>query len=309
MPNADKKEHRKPPSNKVQSTVEPKSQSSNQKTTFFGFLNKPKPSAAAAKEKKDKKKEKDRLAKNKNKKNLANASSKTKAETNYPPFVPSKRLIDYHDYQNQSVIDESKNANQTQLVDKPPRLRQFGDTNILKNKKDKELNNLNKRNLKNIANLRSNGETKKYLPNVTTFSEIDAKNLLAFETQNDTGFSSLDGECNNSFPNFCTSKYFNVDIKNGKPSSANALRYSGGASSSSNLSGSTISDSNSLDSMEHEIIHRKSANSESMSYLGPFNFRQLLRPTQGPTESLRKKRGYNCSLTPPPLQKGKTKNL
>lgn len=31
---------------------------------------------------------------------------------------------------------------------------------------------------------------------------------------------------------------------------------------------------------------------DSLSYLGPFNFRQLLRPIQGPTNSLRKRKNY-----------------
>lgn len=88
------------------------------------------------------------------------------------------------------------------------------------------------------------------------------------------------------------------------------------AGSSSNVSSSNSNNSdgfNSLDSMENEIQHKnnhrrrpivptngisapikaksssKSAG-DSLSYLGPFNFRQLLRPIQGPTNSLRKRR-------------------
>lgn len=112
------------------------------------------------------------------------------------------------------------------------------------------------------------------------------------------------------------------------------LQIAHSASSSSNLSSSNSnsSDVNSLDSMEHETIHHKNvvrahhpSNSEmlphvtnrtnllmnnvsrnnatggdSMSYLGPFNFRQLLRPTQGPTNSLRKRKSFDLTLTPPP---------
>lgn len=98
------------------------------------------------------------------------------------------------------------------------------------------------------------------------------------------------------------------------------------AGSSSNVSSSNSNNSdgfNSLDSMENDI-HRKNNNNknhqrrrptanginvpikvkssskspmitstsvgDSLSYLGPFNFRQLLRPIQGPTNSLRKRR-------------------
>lgn len=73
----------------------------------------------------------------------------------------------------------------------------------------------------------------------------------------------------------------------------------------SNISSSNShsSDASTPDSIEQEIIHSKNRNNTD-SYLGPFNFRQLLRPTQGPTDSLRKRKG-NVALTPPPLQKGK----
>lgn len=104
------------------------------------------------------------------------------------------------------------------------------------------------------------------------------------------------------------------------------------ASSSSDLSSSNSnsSDVNSLDSMEHENNHHKNVprgrqpsnavmlphvtnrknilinnvstntatGADSMSHLGPFNFRQLLRPTQGPTNSLRKRKSIDLALTP-----------
>lgn len=102
------------------------------------------------------------------------------------------------------------------------------------------------------------------------------------------------------------------------------------AGSSSNLSSSNSNNSdefNSLDSMEHEI-HQSSKNAgrhpqraskgikssvadvhqaknirpiktiistavtDPSAYLGPFNFRQLLRPIQGPTNSLRKRKNW-----------------
>lgn len=116
------------------------------------------------------------------------------------------------------------------------------------------------------------------------------------------------------------------------------IAHSAGSSSNLSSSNSNSSDVNSLDSMEHENIHHKNvprsrqmpANAvmlphvanrknlminnvarnaggnaavgggDSMSYLGPFNFRQLLRPTQGPTNSLRKRKGFDLALTPSP---------
>lgn len=96
-------------------------------------------------------------------------------------------------------------------------------------------------------------------------------------------------------------------------------QHSAGSSSNLSSSNSNSSDINSLDSMEHETIHCKNRNNvhatnkknllinnvtrsshvDPKSYLGPFNFRQLLRPTQGPTNSLRKRKCNN--LTPSPI--------
>lgn len=108
------------------------------------------------------------------------------------------------------------------------------------------------------------------------------------------------------------------------------IAHSVGSSSNLSSSNSNSSDVNSLDSMEHENIHHKNmprgrhpinavivphvtnrknllinnvprngegnvVGSDSMSYLGPFNFRQLLRPTQGPTNSLRKRKGFDLT--------------
>lgn len=73
------------------------------------------------------------------------------------------------------------------------------------------------------------------------------------------------------------------------------LQISHSAGSSSNVSSSNSNNSdhgfNSLDSMENEIPANNAAHhkkripklinsNESMSYLGPFNFRQLLKPVQ-----------------------------
>lgn len=274
---------------------------------FFGFLNKQKDA------KKDKKKkDKDKSNKNKKKKTvvnenissaaaqLSNASDTSSAASKdrlYPPFVPSKRIIEHHEYQN--IKEEAANE---RAADKAPVLRRFGDTNVLKNKKD--FNNINHK-LNAAANKLASSK------HVTTFAEQSVDHR---SSSGDNSFlSSLDAtDCTSSY---CASKFFNIELKSPGKSQFN-YKYSAGSSASNLSSGSTISDSNSLDSMEHEIIHRKptaigssgvGGGVASDSYLGPFNFRQLLRPTQGPTESLRKRRGINLSSTPPPLQKGKTK--
>lgn len=256
----------------------PKNVAHKQKPTessskFFGFLNKNR-DAAAGKDKRIKKKDKPKKTKGDESKSIK-----------YPaPFVPSKRIIENREYQNQNIIDENRLNRRSDDSSEHseisiPVFRKFGDTNMLKNKKQ----------INNSRNIRQKEE------NELRNRKI---NPTAYDNQNDTGFSSLDADCN-APPFQSTPKCFN--------SGSGDKLQKRISDSSSNLSTSTVSDSNSLDSMEHEIIHRKPNNAENLSYLGPFNFRQLLRPTQGPTESLRKRRGINLSSTPPPLQKGKVK--
>lgn len=105
------------------------------------------------------------------------------------------------------------------------------------------------------------------------------------------------------YTNFSLSKFLNMEIK-----SPNVVKkpYSN-SNSSTNTNSSSLNSFNSFDSVEQAIIlGSKGTNvTEGNSYLGPFNFRQLLRPTQGPTESLRKRKGNVNPPSPPPAQKGK----
>lgn len=52
---------------------------------------------------------------------------------------------------------------------------------------------------------------------------------------------------------------------------------------------------NSLDSID-DRINKDLNNLDPSSHLGPFNFRKLLKPTLGPTESLKKLKNSNVSL-------------
>lgn len=104
--------------------------------------------------------------------------------------------------------------------------------------------------------------------------------------------------------NFSLSKFLNMEIK-----SPNVVKkpYSN-SNSSTNTNSSSMNSFNSFDSVEQAIIlgaKGPNVGAEGNSYLGPFNFRQLLRPTQGPTESLRKRKGNVNPPSPPPAQKGK----
>lgn len=227
----------------------PKNVTNKQKATessskFFGFLNKNRD--GNGKEKKIKKKEK---------------AQKIKADdgkaAKYPaPFIPSKRIIENREYQNQKIIDENRLNRRSDDSSEHsemsiPIFRKFGDTNMLMK---------NKKQINNSRNVKQKEENEKRNRKI---------NATSYENQNDTGFSSLDAECNVPYQN--TPKCFNNNGLTDK------LQKRISSDSSSNLSSSTVSDSNSLDSMEHEIIHRKPNNSENLSYLGPFNFRQLLR--------------------------------
>lgn len=217
-----------------------KQKSTESSSKFFGFLNKNRD--GNGKDKKIKKKEKSKKIK----------ADETKVVKYPAPFIPSKRIIENREYQNQKIIDENRfnrrSDDSSEHSEKSiPLFRKFGDTNMLKNKKQ----------INNSRNIKQKEE-----------NEIRNRkiNPVAYDNQNDTGFSSLDADCNMPYPS--TSKYNN---------GSNDKLQKRISDSSSNLSSSTVSDSNSLDSMEHEIIHRKPNNSENLSYLGPFNFRQLLR--------------------------------
>uniref|UniRef100_A0A182J2M0 non-specific serine/threonine protein kinase n=1 Tax=Anopheles atroparvus TaxID=41427 RepID=A0A182J2M0_ANOAO len=151
-------------------------------------------------------------------------------------------------------------------------------------------------------------------PHVTSFAQMESKCASSLSTDDQ---STLDKD----YQNFNVSKYLNIDVKGPLHHQRERARDGGellspdrpggrddrdahSSNSSSLSSGSSGQNSlNSFDSVEQAIIFQKDRNADS--YLGPFNFRQLLRPTQGPTESLRKRKGINPP-SPPPPQRGKS---
>ncbi|XP_050079971.1 myosin-IIIb-like isoform X2 [Anopheles maculipalpis] len=142
----------------------------------------------------------------------------------------------------------------------------------------------------------------RFSPHVTSFAQMDSKSASSLSDDR----STLDKD----YQNFNVSKYLNIDVKGPVHHRAERARDSGVherdvSSNSSSLStgSSGMNSLNSFDSVEQAIIFQKDRNADS--YLGPFNFRQLLRPTQGPTESLRKRKGINPP-SPPPPQRGKS---
>lgn len=130
---------------------------------------------------------------------------------------------------------------------------------------------------------------------LTSFAEIEQKKSYKENISNDSAFID-DGK----MKNFSLSKYLNIDMKSVSPDSA---------STSTDKSDKSSSLSNkSVESVEQSIIRNglKKNLAEQNSYLGPFNFRKLLRPTgKFPTESLRKRKGTTSS--PPPDKSFKSK--
>lgn len=204
--------------------------------------------------------------------------------------VPQKRLIDHHEYQN--ISEETK------IDSKSPVMRMFGDTNFLLNHRRKA-SNQKESGLscgQGVCEL-MNG-VYRFSPHVTSFAELESNKGSSHRSHP----STLDTK---EYQNFNVSKYLNIDVKTPNLRTVkHHHRHNMSSNSSSMSSGSSGSNSlNSFDSVEQAIIFQKNKNADS--YLGPFNFRQLLRPTQGPTESLRKRKGINPP-SPPPPQRGKS---
>jgi hypothetical protein len=194
--------------------------------------------------------------------------------------VAQRRLIELHEYYNVMNTNNKDNniANNQKKVG--PMLRKFGDTGELAR----------------LRNLKS-GNQAKVKENAGYRSSKSSSSIC--DKQADPN-----GITNEKYSNFNLSKYLNIDLKAPNVRS----RSSGSLSSSTNTqSSSGTSSFSSFDSIEQTIILQKSKGGAdpANSHLGPFNFRQLLRPTQGPTESLRKRKGINPP-SPPPPQRGKT---
>lgn len=215
--------------------------------------------------------------------------------------VPSRRILESHSYQNVTDEDRQREQSSTPGSNQQQMFRKFGDTNLLPR-------NSPARKSGPGGGCHVENGIYRYSPHITSFAELD-------------------------YASGNISKYLNIDVKSGSNSSA----YSSGSNmsppSQNNLSKQQKASNRSSPNL-HQILHDHSNSSASSllsdksscstssldqrsyfigehhqpheygSYLGPFNFRQLLRPTQGPTESLRKRKGVNTN-SPPPPQRGK----
>lgn len=196
---------------------------------------------------------------------------------------PAQRFnIPHHEYQN--ISEEQKRLLQIENgKNVENNFRRFGDTGKLQEKKARcAIQN----GMYVMQNSSSNGSS------LTSFAEIENQ-----KASNDS-----------KFKNFSLSKYLNIDIKS--PSPIDKSSNSGSDKHECSSKSSSLSNK-SVDSMEQAIILNGIKNSENQtnSYLGPFNFRKLLKPTgMAPTESLRKRKMIILNTSSPPPDKNQKTN-
>lgn len=238
------------------------------------------------------KKEKD--SEKKNKKSKKEKSKKNIREDRiliHPKEQPAQRfnIPSHHEYQN--ILEEHEKLLQLEenrFVES--NCRKFGDTGKLAEKKTRcAIQN----GVYVFHNASSNGSS------LTSFAEIENKKV------------NHDIEVNSSgkLKNFNLSKYLNIDVKSASPIDI-ATGGSGSDKQDSSSKSSSLSNK-SIDSVEQAIISNGLKNSdEPNSYLGPFNFRKLLRPTEiAPTESLRKRKMIILNTSSPPPDKNIKTNI
>lgn len=121
--------------------------------------------------------------------------------------------------------------------------------------------------------------SKSVTSSLTSFAEIEQMKVS----------QEIDISSSEKLKNFSLSKYLYLDVKSAFPTD-NAGKNNSEKPESNSSKSSSLSNK-SIDSMEQAIIMNGLKNSENQtnSYLGPFNFLKLLKPTVGATESLRKR--------------------
>jgi hypothetical protein len=238
----------------------------------------------------------DKKEKEKEKKNKKSKKEKSKKTIHEDIILvrPSKEqpaqrfnIPSHHEYQN--IEDEHDKILQMQ-TSKPveSNFRKFGDTGKLYEKKTRcSIQD----GVYVFQNANSVGSS------LTSFAEMEQKKVVTNE---------IDVNSNGKLKNFSLSKYLNIDIKSTSPTDK-------GSDKQDNSSKSSSLSNKSVDSMEQAIIMNglKNSDEQQSSYLGPFNFRKLLKPTGvAPTESLRKRKMIILNTSSPPPDKNlKTNGL
>lgn len=199
----------------------------------------------------------------------------------HPKETPAQRfnIPQHHEYQN--ILEEHEKL--LQLDEKKAvesNLRKFGDTGKLLEKKTRCAIEDGVYVFHNTSSVGSS---------LTSFAEIENKKAS----------QEIDVSSNSKLKHFNLSKYLNIDVKSVSPEnqfdkSSHFKQENSSSSKSSSLSNKSV------DSME-QFRH---SDNQANSYLGPFNFRKLLKPTGiAPTESLRKRKMVILNNSSPPPDK------
>lgn len=222
--------------------------------------------------------------------------------------VASRRILESHSYQN--VSDEDRHRSQTPKSEghervQPQMFRRFGDTNLLSARNSPA---------RKEHNSSSDGHSEENhgaaRPHITSFADYanrsDISKYLNIDVKSASHSSAYSSGSNMSPPSQGNKNMMaprKSPLNRSSPSLLHSRHHNhhDHSSSSSLMSDKSSCSSSSMDQRSYFIGEPH----EYGSYLGPFNFRQLLRPTQGPTESLRKRKGVNTN-SPPPPQRGKS---
>lgn len=240
----------------------------------------------ADKKEKDSDKRNKKLKKDKNKKNVR--EDRILIPPNKEQPAQRFNIPPHHDYQN--ILEEHEKllqAEESKFAES--NFRRFGDTGKLNEKKTRCA-------IQDGVYVFHNGNSAG--SSLTSFAEIENKKQS----------SDVDLNSSGKLKNFNLSKYLNIDVKSASPVENTSFDDKGSSDKQDNSGSSKSSSlsSKSIDSMEQAIIRNglKNSDNQTNSYLGPFNFRKLLRPTGvAPTESLRKRKMIILNTSSPPPDK------
>lgn len=227
----------------------------------------------------------------KNKKSKKDKSKKTVHEDRilvHPnKEQPAQRynIPKHHEYQN--ILEEHEKLLHDKLDES--NFRKFGDTGKIYEKKSRCAI---QDGVYVFHNAGSSGNS------LTSFAEIENKKIN----------QEIDVNSNGKLKNFSLSKYLNIDVKSPSPTCNGMDKNIHEKAENSSSSKSSSLSNKSIDSMEQAIIMNglKNCDNQTNSYLGPFNFRKLLKPTAlsiAPTESLRKRKMIILNTSSPPPDK------
>lgn len=226
----------------------------------------------------------------KNKKSKKEKSKKTIREDRilvHPGKEPAQRfnVPPHHEYQN--------------LLEEHEKLLQLGEHKFMESRKFGDTGKLNEKKTRCAI------QDGVYVFHNTNGSSRGSSLTSFAELENKKSTHEIDVNSSGKLKHFNLSKYLNIDVKSASPIDIPAADKSGSDKQDSSSKSSSLSNK-SIDSMEQAIIMNgiKNSDNQTNSYLGPFNFRKLLRPTGiAPTESLRKRKMVILNTSSPPPDK------